>query len=72
MSLIKTIGEKKVVNIISYISLFGVAIGTAALVVVLSVFAGLENLILDMYNSFDPEGARAPDREWTSGLPQRA
>ena len=46
--------SKNVVNIISYISLFGVAIGTAALVVVLSVFAGLENLILDMYNSFDP------------------
>ena len=46
--------SKNVVNIISYISLFGVAIGTAALVVVLSVFAGLENLILSKYNSFDP------------------
>jgi len=46
--------SKNVVNIISYISLFGVAIGTAALVVVLSVFAGLEHLILDKLNSFDP------------------
>ena len=46
--------SKNVVNIISYISLFGVAIGTAALVIVLSVFAGLENLILSKYNSFDP------------------
>ena len=46
--------SKNVVNIISYISLFGVSIGTAALVVVLSVFAGLENLILSKYNSFDP------------------
>jgi len=45
---------KNVVNIISYISLFGVAIGTAALVVVLSVFNGFEKIVLDMYNSFDP------------------
>ena len=46
--------SKNAVNIISYISLFGVAIGTAALIVVLSVFAGLEHLILDKLNSFDP------------------
>ena len=46
--------SNNVVNIISYISLFGVAIGTAALVVVLSVFNGLEDLILSKYNSFDP------------------
>ena len=46
--------SKNVVNIISYISLFGVSIGTAALVVVLSVFNGFEDLILNMYNSFDP------------------
>ena len=46
--------NKNVVNIISYISLFGVAIGTAALIVVLSVYAGLEHLILSKYNSFDP------------------
>lgn len=42
------------VHIISRVSLFGVAIGTAALVLVLSVFNGFEHLILDMYNSFDP------------------
>ena len=46
--------SKNVVNIISYISLFGVAMGTAALVAVLSVFNGFEDLVLDMYNSFDP------------------
>ena len=46
--------SKNVVNIISYISLFGVAIGTAALVIILSVFNGFEKLVLDMYNSFDP------------------
>ena len=42
------------VHIISLVSLFGVAIGTAALILVLSVFNGFEDLILRMYNSFDP------------------
>ena len=32
----------------------GVATGTAALVIVLSVFNGFEQIVLDMYNSFDP------------------
>mgnify|MGYP006163253467 CR=1 FL=1 len=41
------------VHIISWVSLFGVAIGTAALILVLSVFNGFENLVLSMYNSFD-------------------
>ena len=36
--------SKNVVNIISYISLFGVSIGTAALVVVLAVFNGFGGL----------------------------
>ena len=41
------------VHIISWGSLFGVAIGTAALILVLSVFNGFEDLVLSMYNSFD-------------------
>lgn len=45
----------KVVNIISMISLFGFCIGTAALVIVLSVFNGFESLITGMYNKFDPD-----------------
>jgi len=43
------------INIISAISAIGVAIGTMALVVVLSVFNGFEGLITDMFSSFDPE-----------------
>jgi lipoprotein-releasing system permease protein len=43
-----------VVHLISYVSMLGVAIGTAALVIVLSVFNGFESLILSLYNSFDP------------------
>ena len=35
--------------------MIGVAIGTATLVVVLSVFNGLEDLIRGLYNTFDPE-----------------
>ena len=42
------------VHIISWVSLFGVAVGTAALILVLSVFNGFEDLVLSMYNSFDP------------------
>ena len=42
------------VHIISLLSLFGVSIGTAALILVLSVFNGFEDLVLSMYNSFDP------------------
>lgn len=41
-------------HIISWASFVGVSIGTAALILVLSVFNGFEDLILNMYNSFDP------------------
>jgi len=45
--------DSNFVHIISWVSLVGVAIGTAALILVLSVFNGFEDLILSMYNSFD-------------------
>ena len=44
-----------VINIISGISAAGVAIGTMALVCVLSVFNGFESLISNMFSSFDPD-----------------
>lgn len=43
------------INIITAISSTGVAIGTMALVVVLSVFNGFEGLVSTMFSSFDPE-----------------
>lgn len=43
------------INVISGISATGVAIGTMALVVVLSVFNGFELLISDMFSAFDPD-----------------
>jgi ABC-type lipoprotein release transport system permease subunit len=47
--------SQRVINIISLISVIGVAVGTAALIAVLSVFNGFEQLVLSLYNSFDPD-----------------
>jgi len=41
-----------IINIISVVSVIGVAVGTMALVVVLSVFNGFEDLILGLFNNF--------------------
>lgn len=43
------------INIISWISVSGVAIGTAALFLILSVFNGFESLISGLFNSFNPD-----------------
>jgi len=47
--------KKNFINIISMLSVVGVAFSTAALVIVLSVFNGLEQLLYSLNNSFDPE-----------------
>lgn len=44
-----------IINLISWISVSGIAIGTLALVIVLSAFNGLEDLVEDLYTSFDPD-----------------
>ncbi|MBC7745185.1 MAG: ABC transporter permease, partial [Flavobacterium sp.] len=43
------------INFISGISMLGVFVGSAALIVILSVFNGFETLVLSMYNTFSPE-----------------
>lgn len=43
------------INIISSISVGGICIGTMALVIVLSGFNGLSDLVQSLYNSFDPD-----------------
>ena len=43
------------INIISGVSMLGVFIGSAALVIILSVFNGLEKVILSAYSNFTPE-----------------
>src|ERR1700743_1552309 len=43
------------INIISGITVAGVLIGSAALIIVLSVFNGFEKVILSLYSNFSPE-----------------
>lgn len=47
--------KKNFINVISFLSMAGVAISTAALIIVLSVFNGLEDLLHSLNNSFDPQ-----------------
>lgn len=44
-----------VINLISGISAFGVMFCSAALVILLSAFNGLENWVIELYNTFDPD-----------------
>jgi len=48
------------INIISKISVAGVCVGTMGLIIVLSVFNGFGNLVLSMYDSFDPDVVITP------------
>src|SRR6266705_3458294 len=47
--------KKNFINIISILSMVGVAFSTAALIIVLSVFNGFGGLIRSLNNAFDPE-----------------
>jgi lipoprotein-releasing system permease protein len=47
--------KKNFINLISILSMVGVAFSTAALIIVLSVFNGLEDLLRSLNSSFDPE-----------------
>jgi lipoprotein-releasing system permease protein len=44
-----------IINIVSIISVLGIAAGTMALIIVLSVFNGFENLVADLFNTFNPD-----------------
>ena len=43
------------VNVLTLVAILGVSFGTMALVVVLSVFNGFENIILSLFNAFNPD-----------------
>ena len=47
--------KRTIINIISWISLTSIAIGTTALIVVLSVYNGIGELTQSLFNVFDPE-----------------
>ncbi len=47
--------KRNVINVINWVTLGGIAIGSAAIVLVLSTFNGLSNFISEMYSSMDPD-----------------
>jgi len=47
--------KKNFINIISTISVGGVAVGTMALVIVMAVFNGLQDFTMNLYSSYNPE-----------------
>ncbi len=47
--------KKTFINVISIISIVAVAVGTCVLVIVLSVFNGMEDLMRSLLGTFDPE-----------------
>jgi lipoprotein-releasing system permease protein len=46
---------RNVINIISLISQIGLAVSTAAMIIILSVFNGLEDLLLSLHDQFDSD-----------------
>lgn len=47
--------SRNAINVISAISVAGVAVGTMALITILSVFNGLEEMVKGIFNTSDPE-----------------
>ena len=47
--------SRNAINVISAVSVSGVAVGTMALIIILSVFNGLEKLVSSIFNTFDPD-----------------
>ena len=62
-------GKKKTfITVISIISVMALALSTMSLIIVLSVFNGLEHAITSIYNSFDPDIKISPKRGKTFNL----
>ncbi len=47
--------SRNAINVISAVSVAGVAVGTMALIIILSVFNGLETMVTAIFNTFDPD-----------------
>ncbi|PKP19583.1 MAG: hypothetical protein CVU04_05680, partial [Bacteroidetes bacterium HGW-Bacteroidetes-20] len=52
--------KHNIINIISIISTIGIMVSTASLVIVLSVFNGLEDLVTNSFNQFNPDYVITP------------
>ena len=55
MRLIFSRKKKTFINFLSYISILALSVGTASMIVILSVYNGLENTLKSVYQDFDPE-----------------
>ena len=60
------------INIISLISVIGVAVATMALVIVLSVFNGFHDLVASFFTNFDPQLKVVPVQGKTVPPPPRS
>lgn len=60
--------KRKFIHFISLISMIGIAVGTAALIIVLSVFNGLEELNRSVFKSSDPDILLRPTQSRTFDL----
>jgi len=47
--------SRNAINVISAISVAGVTVGTMALIIILSVFNGLEDMVRSIFGTFDPD-----------------
>lgn len=47
--------SRNIINVISFISLFGIAVATAAMIIVLSAFNGIEQTVVGLYDDFDQD-----------------
>jgi lipoprotein-releasing system permease protein len=47
--------SRNAINVISAVSVAGVTVGTMALIIILSVFNGLEKMVSTIFNTFDPD-----------------
>lgn len=47
--------SRNAINVISGVSVAGVSVGTMALIIILSVFNGLERMVSGIFNTFDPD-----------------
>lgn len=54
--------SRNAINIISGISVAGVSVGTMVLIIVLSVFNGLEDMVNSLFSTFDPDLEISPAR----------
>ncbi len=72
--------SKNIINLISLISTGVVALVTATMIIVLSAFSGIEELVKDLFSSFDAPYTLVPERgktipdsliteDWLAGLP---